>query len=171
MSKSLAKSGFSVGELVVYPAHGVGVVEGIETQEIAGTKLNVLVVYFKKDKMKVRLPINKTIGGKLRKLCTKEEIDEVLECLKVPVRVKKSMWSRRAQEYESKLNSGVPLSIAQVVRELYRSSSQPEHSYSERQIYHEALHRLTSEFAAVTNMDEEEARAKLEDILCNKKVA
>ena len=156
---------FFEGQYVVYPAHGVGVIKGIEVQEIAGEKVQVLVISFSKDKMVVRLPLNKSTSKKVRKLCSKDVMKEALECLKTPTKSRKMMWSRRAQEYEDKINSGDPVSIAQVIRDLYRTPSQPEHSYSERQIYKEALTRLTKEFAIVEEMAEDEALNVLEKAL------
>ena len=156
---------FKEGEFVVYPAHGVGVVTGIENREIGGMELKVVVISFDKDKMTVNLPLNKSTSSKIRKLCSKEEMQEAVELLRTPTRVKKMMWSRRAQEYEAKINSGVPTSIAQVVRELHRSANQPEHSYSERQIYQEALSRLSSEYAVVANIDEDAALTELKNAL------
>jgi CarD family transcriptional regulator len=156
---------FEQGEYVVYPAHGVGVVKGFEEQDIAGVKLKVMIISFDRDRMTVKLPINESTMAKVRKLCSRKEMQEAVDCLRSPTRVKKMMWSRRTQEYEAKINSGVPLSIAQVVRDLYRTTTQPEHSYSERQIYQEALDRLMKEYAAVEKIDEKEALAHLEKIL------
>ncbi len=156
---------FKEGEFVVYPAHGVGVVKGIEKREIGGMELKVVVISFDKDKMTINLPLNKSANSKIRKLSSKEEMQEAVELLRTPTRVKKMMWSRRAQEYEAKINSGQPTSIAQVVRELHRSANQPEHSYSERQIYQEALDRLTREYAVVANIDEGAALAELKNAL------
>ncbi|GHU19435.1 CarD family transcriptional regulator [Alphaproteobacteria bacterium] len=156
---------FEEGQFVVYPAHGVGVIKGIETQNISGSELKVMVISFDKDKMVVRLPINKYTAKKVRKLCTHDEMTAAIDCLRAPTKAKKTMWSRRAQEYESKINSGDPISIAQVVRDLHRSASQPEHSYSERQIYQEALCRLMREYAAVEHIDEDQAMKNLEKVL------
>ena len=156
---------FHEGQYVVYPAHGVGVIKGIEVQEIAGVQVQVLVISFSTDKMVVRLPINKSTSTKVRSLCTKEVMREAIDCLKVPTKSKKMMWSRRAQEYETKINSGDPVSIAQVIRDLHRTSTQPEHSYSERQIYKEALSRLSKEYAIVEEVDENQALSDLEKAL------
>jgi CarD family transcriptional regulator len=156
---------FEVGEYVVYPAHGVGVVRGFESQNISGIELRMVVISFDKDKMIIKLPLNGASAPKIRKLCSEKEMQEAINCLRSPTRIKKMMWSHRAQEYEAKINSGVPLSIAQVVRDLYRSATQPEHSYSERQIYQEAMDRLMKEYAAVVKIDEKSARAFLEKIL------
>lgn len=156
---------FKEGQYVVYPAHGVGVVQGIETQNIAGTTLKVLVISFEKDKMTVRLPVNSAMAKKVRSLCTKEQMEKAIESLRTPVKVKKMMWSRRAQEYEAKINSGDLMSITQVVRDLHRTATQPEHSYSERQIYQEAMDRLMREYAAVAQIGEDQALKKLQEVL------
>ncbi|MDR0555992.1 MAG: CarD family transcriptional regulator [Holosporaceae bacterium] len=156
---------FEEGEYVVYPAHGVGIVKGFEQQNISGVDIKVVVISFDKDKMTIKLPVNASTVSKVRKLCSKKEMQEAIDCLRTPTRIKKMMWSRRAQEYEAKINSGIPLSIAQVVRDLYRTATQPEHSYSERQIYQEALDRLIKEYAAVAKIDEKDALTYLEKIL------
>jgi CarD family transcriptional regulator len=161
----MADSIFEKGQFVVYPAHGVGVVECVETQDIAGEKMELLVIVFEKDKMTVRLPMNSSTFKKVRKLCSKEEVEGALEYLRTPTKTKKMMWSRRAQEYESKINSGDIMSITQVVRELHRTSKQPEHSYSERQIYQEAIDRLMREYAAVAHIDEKQALENLQKAL------
>lgn len=156
---------YEEGQFVVYPAHGVGIIKGIETQNVAGDDIKVLVISFDKDKMIIRLPLNKHIKNKIRTLCSPEEMAEAVQCLKVPSRTKKMMWSRRAQEYEAKINSGVPISIAQVIRDLHRTTLQPEHSYSERQIYQVALDRLMREYAIVSKIDENQAMVELESML------
>ncbi|MDR1362340.1 MAG: CarD family transcriptional regulator [Holosporaceae bacterium] len=156
---------FEKGQRVVYPAHGVGVVESVEKQSIFGQEIDVVVISFNRDKMVVRLPLNKSISKKVRQLSSPNEMNEAVDCLRKPGRTKKMMWSRRAQEYETKINSGDPLSIAQVVRDLHRSATQPEHSYSERQIYQEALDRLVREYAAVADIDEQQAKEYLEKTL------
>ncbi len=161
----MAELAFDKGQYIVYPAHGVGIIQGIESQSIGNLQIKVLVISFEKDKMTIRLPLNKSTASKVRHLCSKKEMQEVIECLKVPTKVKKTMWSRRAQEYESKINSGIPLSIAQVVRDLHRTANQPEHSYSERQLYQEALDRLMREYALVNKVNEVEALKELEAAL------
>ncbi len=161
----MKKEIFKSGQYVVYPAHGVGVVQGIETENIAGTELKVLVISFEKDKMVVRLPLNSSIAKKVRSLCSKEDMEKAIESLRTPTKAKKMMWSRRAQEYEAKINSGDIMSITQVVRDLHRTATQPEHSYSERQIYQEAMDRLMREYAAVAQIDEDEAMEKLKEAL------
>jgi len=159
------KLGFSAGDFVVYPTHGVGKISGIETQEIAGYSLNVFVVNFDKDRMTLRVPVGKAKGAGLRRLSTRKEMDAALLKLKGRSRAKRTMWSRRAQEYEAKINSGDPASIAEVVRDLYRNVGQPEQSYSERQIYQAALDRLVREFAAVEKIDENTATRRVEQML------
>jgi CarD family transcriptional regulator len=159
------KNGFAAGDLVVYPTHGVGKILGIETQEIAGYTLNVFVVHFDKDRMTLRVPLAKAKVSGLRRLSTRKEMDAALTKLKGRSRAKRTMWSRRAQEYEQKINSGDPASIAEVVRDLYRNAGQPEQSYSERQIYQAALDRLVREFAAVEKIDESTATRRLEQML------
>ena len=159
------KIGFAAGDLVVYPTHGVGKILGIEEQEIAGHTLNVFVVLFDKDRMTLRVPLAKAKMSGLRKLSSHKEMDAALTKLKGRSRAKRTMWSRRAQEYEQKINSGDPASIAEVVRDLYRNVGQPEQSYSERQIYQAALDRLVREFAAVEKIDEDTAARRLEQML------
>ena len=156
---------FKEGEYVVYPAHGVGVVKGFKYQNIFDVELKMMLISFDEDKLVIKLPLNSTTTSKIRKLCPEKEMQEAINCLKNPARLKKRMWSHRAQEYEAKINSGVPLSIAQVVRDLYRTATQPEHSYSERKIYQEAMDRLMKEYAAVVKVDEKSAKAYLEKIL------
>jgi CarD family transcriptional regulator len=159
------KASFGPGDFVVYPTHGVGKIMGIETKEIAGTTLSVFVVAFDKDRMTLRVPLGKAKTSGLRRLSSRKEMDGALVKLKGRSRAKRTMWSRRAQEYEAKINSGDPASIAEVVRDLYRNVGQPEQSYSERQIYQAALDRLVREFAAVEKIDEGTATQRLEQIL------
>ena len=156
---------FTEGDFVVYPTHGVGKILGVEEQEIAGYKLSVFVVHFDKDRMTLRVPLGKAKASGLRKLSSRKEMDAALAKLRGRSRVKRTMWSRRAQEYEAKINSGDPASIAEVVRDLYRNVGQPEQSYSERQIYQAALDRLVREFAAVEKIDEETATKRIEQVL------
>jgi CarD family transcriptional regulator len=162
MSDKLA---FAEGEFVVYPSHGVGKILGIEIQEIAGYRLNVFVVHFDKDRMTLRVPVTKAKTSGLRRLSTQKEMETALGKLKGRAKAKRTMWSRRAQEYEAKINSGDPGSIAEVVRDLYRNAGQPDQSYSERQIYQAALDRLVREFAAVEAIDEQTATQRLEQML------
>jgi CarD family transcriptional regulator len=156
---------FKPGDHVVYPAHGVGMVTTIETREVAGLELEMLVIEFDKEKMTLRIPVGKIDTAGLRGLASKKDMQDALKTLKGRVRIKRTMWSRRAQEYEAKINSGSLVQIAEVVRDLYRNADQPDQSYSERQIYQAALERLVRELAAVERVDEEKALAKVEDIL------
>ena len=162
MAEQLA---FKPGEFVVYPTHGVGKVESIETTEIGGEKLKLFVISFDRDRMTLRVPVGKADASGLRKLSSKKRMETALTTLKGRARVKRTMWSRRAQEYEAKINSGDPVSIAEVVRDLFRNADQQEQSYSERQIYQAALDRLAREVAAVEKIDEEKAVDKLEDMI------
>ena len=159
------KSDYGTGDWVVYPTHGVGRVTGIEKQEIAGSKLELIVIAFEKDRMTLRVPISKAEMSGLRKLSTRDEMKVALKTLKGRSRVRRTMWSRRAQEYEAKINSGDPVAIAEVVRDLHRNAGQPDQSYSERQIYQAALDRLSRELAAVEDIDEEAATVRLEEML------
>ena len=157
--------GFAEGDFVVYPTHGVGRVVAIETQQIAGISLPLIVITFDKDRMTLRVPVAKAHNSGLRKLSSRKVMDTALATLKGRSRVKRTMWSRRAQEYEAKINSGDPVSIAEVVRDLHRGSDQPDQSYSERQIYQAALDRLARELAAVEDIDEQAAAQRLEEVL------
>jgi CarD family transcriptional regulator len=156
------RQGFKTNEYVVYPAHGVGQILAIEEQEIAGAKLELFVINFIKDKMTLRVPTAKVANVGMRKLSEPALVKKALETLKGRARVKRTMWSRRAQEYEAKINSGDIVAIAEVVRDLYRSESQPEQSYSERQLYEAALDRLSREIAVVQHSTETEAVKEIE---------
>ncbi len=156
---------FQTGDYVVYPAHGLGQVTDIETRTVAGFELEMLVIEFEKEKMTLRIPLAKVAAAGLRGLSSKKDMTDALKTLRGKVRIKRTMWSRRAQEYEAKINSGSLVQVAEVVRDLYRNSEQPDQSYSERQIYQAALERLTRELAAVDRIDEEKAQEKLEAIL------
>jgi CarD family transcriptional regulator len=156
------RQGFKTNEYVVYPAHGVGQILAIEEQEIAGAKLELFVINFIKDKMTLRVPTAKVANVGMRKLSDPTLVKKALETLKGRARVKRTMWSRRAQEYEAKINSGDIVAIAEVVRDLYRSESQPEQSYSERQLYEAALDRLSREIAVVQHSTETEAVKEIE---------
>ena len=159
------RQGFKTNEFVVYPAHGVGQILAIEEQEIAGAKLELFVINFIKDKMTLRVPTAKVANVGTRKLSDPVLVKKALETLKGRARVKRTMWSRRAQEYEAKINSGDIVAIAEVVRDLYRSESQPEQSYSERQLYEAALDRLSREIAVVQHSTETEAIKEIESQL------
>ncbi|MFJ1292070.1 CarD family transcriptional regulator [Paracoccus yeei] len=164
MSKA-KKTEFRPDDFVVYPTHGVGRIVSIEEQEIAGLRLEMFVISFEKDKMTLRVPTSRATEIGMRGLATPDLIDRALETLRGKARVKRAMWSRRAQEYEQKINSGDLMSIAEVVRDLHRNDDQREQSYSERQLYEAALDRLTREVAAVSGIDEAGAQKKVETVL------
>jgi CarD family transcriptional regulator len=159
------RHGFKATEFVVYPAHGVGKIVGIEEQEIAGMALELFVISFEKEKLTLRVPTGKLASVGMRKLSEEPVVKKAMETLKGRARVKRTMWSRRAQEYVAKINSGDLVSIAEVVRDLYRSEAQPEQSYSERQLYEDALDRMAREIAAVEKLDERGAVQRITDIL------
>jgi CarD family transcriptional regulator len=163
--KPLEDVTFRAGDHVVYPTHGVGKVLGIESQEISGHSLQVITVHFEKDRMTLRVPVSKARNSGLRRLSSRKVMDTALQTLKGRSRVKRTMWSRRAQEYEAKINSGDLIAIAEVVRDLYRSESQPEQSYSERQLYEAALDRMAREIAAVEKLDERGAVQRITEVL------
>jgi len=163
--KPQQRHGFRTNEYIVYPAHGVGRIVSIEEQEIAGAKLELFVINFEKDKMTLRVPTAQLQSVGMRKLAEEKIVKKALGTLKGKARVKRTMWSRRAQEYEAKINSGDIVAIAEVVRDLYRSDTQPEQSYSERQLYEAALDRLSREISAVPRITETEAIKEIEAAL------
>ena len=163
--KATQRQGFKTNEFIVYPAHGVGQIMAIEEQEVAGYKLELFVISFVKDKMTLRVPISKITAVGMRKLADPPIVKRALETLKGRARVKRTMWSRRAQEYEAKINSGNIVSISEVVRDLFRSDTQPEQSYSERQLYESALDRVVREIAAVNKITDTEALKLIEQSL------
>jgi len=156
-----AKVELKVGDHVVYPTHGVGTVQGIEPMDVAGITLEVVVVTFEENRMTLRVPLGKVSSAGLRKLYTPKEFEQAVDTLKGRARIKRTMWSRRAQEYEAKINSGDPIQIAEVVRDLQRNAGQPDQSFSERQIYEQALERLAAEYAAIEQIDRAAAAEKL----------
>ncbi len=153
------------GEYVVYPAHGVGRVLGVETQEVGGMQVQLLVISFDKDRMVLRLPLSKAKTAGLRPFSTPKDLEEALSSLSHKTRARRAMWSRRVQEYETKINSGDLKSIAEVVRDLYRHNSKSDQSYSERQIYQAAVDRLVREVSVVEQIDESAAVQKIENFL------
>ena len=165
MSKSRKSQEFSPNDYVVYPAHGVGQIISIEEQGIAGINLELFVISFEKDKMTLRVPTAKATEVGMRSLSSPDVVSKALDTLKGKARVKRAMWSRRAQEYEQKINSGDLIAIAEVVRDLHRADDQREQSYSERQLYEAALERLTRELAAVQGMDERGAQQRVDEVL------
>ena len=167
MSKT-KKNEFHPDDFVVYPAHGVGRIVSIEEQEVAGLKLEMFVISFEKDKMTLRVPTARATEIGMRSLASPDMVNRALETLKGKARVKRAMWSRRAQEYEQKINSGDLMSIAEVVRDLHRTDDQREQSYSERQLYEAALERLTREVAAVSGGDEVQAAKEVDEVLVSR---
>ena len=168
VKKNSAPITFNAGEYVVYPAHGVGKISDISKQQIAGTELELLVVNFDKDKMTLRIPMAKVADVGLRKISEESTINDALNVLKGKAKTKKVMWSRRAIEYENKINSGNPVAIAEVVRDLYRNENIAEQSYSERQIYEQAMDRLSNEIAICDNISLDEANKKVLSFLSDK---
>lgn len=156
---------FKKGDHVVYPAHGVGKIEGVETTTVGGIDVELYAINFEKERMRLKIPVMKAKDSGLRKLCTAERMKDAMKTLKDKARVRRTMWSRRAQEYETKINSGDPVAIAEVLRDLKRSNDDTEQSYSERQIYQSALERLAREVAVVEKTSEEKAAMRLEKIM------
>ena len=167
-ANSNKKHEFKANDHVVYPTHGVGKVSGVIEQEVAGYKLELFIIEFEKDKMTLRVPVNKAKSVGMRKLSSPEIVGNALNTLKGRARIKRTMWSRRAQEYEAKIDSGDLVSIAEVVRDLHRAGGQPEQSYSERQLYEKALARMAREVAAVEKTDEQAAVKRVEGMLTKK---
>ncbi len=164
--RAMAKAeNFALGDHVVYPTHGVGKIERIATEEIAGHKLELIHITFEENRMTLRVPVTKARTAGLRKLASRKLFDDAMAVLRGRPRIKKTMWSRRAQEYEAKINSGDPLAVAEVVRDLHRNSGQPDQSFSERQIYEAALDRLAAELAALERIDKVAASVKLIEFL------
>lgn len=160
-----AKLPFSKGDYVVYPTHGVGRVKGVERREIAGFDLRLFVISFEAEKMTLRVPVDKVENSGLRRISSQDKMETALTTLRGRARGKRTMWSRRAQEYEAKIHSGDPVSIAEVLRDLHRAAGQPEQSYSERQMYEAALDRLAHELALVEKIDRDAAARKVEAVL------
>ncbi len=167
MATTADNDNFKKGDYVVYPAHGVGMIEGIETAKIGGVDVKLYAITFEKDRMRLKIPVFKAKTSGLRRLCTTSRMKDALKTLQGKARIRRTMWSRRAQEYEMKINSGDPIAIAEVLRDLKRSNDDNEQSYSERQIYQSALERLAREVAAVEKIAEDKAVAKLEKLMGN----
>ena len=155
--KSVQRLGFKTGEYIVYPAHGVGMITSIDEQEVAGLKLELFVISFEQDKLTLRVPTAKIKSVGMRKLAEEDTVKKALDTVTGRARVKRTMWSRRAQEYEAKINSGDLIAISEVVRDLYRSDDQPEQSYSERQLFEQAMDRMSREIGAVNKLTLTEA--------------
>jgi CarD family transcriptional regulator len=162
MKKTTQRLGFKTGEYVVYPAHGVGQIVSIEEQEVAGMTLELFVISFEQDKLTLRVPVAKIKSVGMRKLAEDDQVKKALDTVAGRARVKRTMWSRRAQEYEAKINSGDLISISEVVRDLYRSEDQPEQSYSERQLFEQAMDRMSREIGAVNKLTLTEAAQLIE---------
>lgn len=162
VKKTIQRQGFKTSEFIVYPAHGVGQIVDIEEQEVAGYSLELFVINFAQDKLTLRVPVTKIESAGMRKLSDDKRIAKSLKTVQGRARVKRTMWSRRAQEYEAKINSGDIVFIAEVVRDLFRSENQPEQSYSERQLYEAALDRMAREISAVNKISTTEAVAEIE---------
>jgi CarD family transcriptional regulator len=157
VKKTTQRLGYKTGEFVIYPAHGVGQIVSIEEQEVAGLTLELFVISFEQDKLTLRVPVAKIKSVGMRKLAEENMVDKALETVTGRARIKRTMWSRRAQEYEAKINSGDLISISEVVRDLYRSDDQPEQSYSERQLFEQAMDRMSREIGAVNKVTLTEA--------------
>jgi CarD family transcriptional regulator len=169
IAKDSEKVEFKKGDYVVYPAHGVGEIEAVETQTIGGMEIKLYAIAFEKDRMRLKVPVFKAHASGLRRLSTTNRMDDALKTLQGRAQIRRAMWSRRAQEYETKINSGDPVSIAEVLRDLKRSNDESEQSYSERQIYQSALERLAREVAAVEKITEVEAAERLENMIKSKR--
>ena len=156
---------FAANDYVVYPTHGVGRVVDVVVEEIAGFDLQLFVINFAAEKMTLRVPVGKAEDSGLRKISSREKMQTAVGTLRGKARAKRTMWSRRAQEYEAKINSGDPVSIAEVVRDLHRPADQPDQSYSERQMYEAALSRLSLELALVEKIEPDAAVERLKSML------
>lgn len=165
MSKASNQRVFSIGDDVVYPSHGVGKIIGEEVEVIAGTEMRLYVISFLTDKMTLRVPISRALKAGLRHLSSASEFDGIIEILRGKAKAAKGMWSKRAQEYESKINSGALSAIAEVLRDLHKNVEDPNRSYSERMIYESALDRLSDEYSAATNLDKKDTNSKIIEVL------
>ncbi len=159
------KLSFKIGDLIVYPAHGVGKISAIEEQEIAGAKLELYIVDFEREKLRLKVPTNRAEQKGMRRLADRSVIEHAMKVIRGRARIKRTMWSRRAQEYDAKINSGDLIAVAEVVRDLYRSDRQPEQSYSERQLFEQALFRMARELAAVRKIDDDQSVKELSEFL------
>ncbi|MBP7252570.1 MAG: CarD family transcriptional regulator [Alphaproteobacteria bacterium] len=170
MADKIEKLEFKKGDFVVYPVHGVGRVEGIENYAVSGASVTLYSIVFEQDRMRLKVPVTKAKTAGLRRLSSKDRIKDAITTLQGRAKIRRVMWSRRAQEYETKINSGDPVSIAEVVRDLHRGNDQPEQSYSERQIYQAALERLARELAAVEKIDQQKAAEKIESVMTKERL-
>jgi len=165
MAKQKTETEFNTDDFVVYPTHGVGRILGTEQNTIAGMEIDMLIVRFEQDRMTLRVPLEKARNLGLRTLSSRKQMDEAITTLKGKARVRRDMWSKRAKQYDDKIRSGDPVSIAEVVRDLRKRNNQSEQSYSERQMYQAALERLAREFAAIEKIDQNAAATKLENLM------
>ncbi len=165
VEKKAANQNYREGDYVVYPVHGVGRLIGFENYEVEGHKVELMIIHFERERMTLRLPYAKASAAGLRPLSTHDDMLGAMEGLKSKPKVRRTMWSRRAQEYETKINSGDPRFIAEVIRDLYRSTTQPDQSYSERQIYQAAMERFARELAVVESIDEQAAVVRVESYM------
>ncbi len=159
---------FNPGDFVVYPAHGVGQVTEIQKTAVSGQELNLIAINFNKDKLTLRIPLNSAQKSGLRQVSSAEDLNAALHILKGKAKVRRVQWSKRAQEYTAKINSGIIENTAEVIRDLYKNPAIGEQTYSERQIYEQAMNRMASEFAVVNSCSQEEATLQLEQILRDK---
>lgn len=163
--RNVTELNFKEGDYVVYPVHGVGKLMGFESYEVEGHEVKLLVISFDKERMVLRIPMGKASNSGLRPLSSKDDMNHAMEIFKQKAKIRRTMWSRRAQEYETKINSGDPKAIAEVIRDLYRNASQPDQSYSERQIYQVAIERFARELAVIESIDEFKAVNQVEEVL------
>ena len=166
--KKKKKDHFNIGDLVIYPKHGVGEIKSVSNIEVSNIQTTCYIIQMEQDKLIIRVPVNKQKEVGLRKIATKKKIEEVFNILEQKPKIRKIMWSRRAQEYDSKIHSGDPVKIGEVIRDLFRKNNQPEQSYSERQMFQVALERLAREVAAIEKTDYFYATEKIEKILYKK---
>ena len=159
------RASFRLNEYVVYPAHGVGQIIEIKEQQISDMSMEFFVIDFKHERLVLKVPVRKVLAVRMRKLANEKLLNSGLAVLKQPARIKRTMWSRRAQEYESKINSGDFVLLCEVVRDLYRSELQREQSYSERQLYEAAFARLQREVALARKIDDDAAAEALLSVL------
>lgn len=167
IQESAPKSSFDIGQYVIYPTHGIGQIAGYEIQELSDFTVELIVISFHRDKMSLRIPLPKAKASGLRPLSSPEEMQKVFDLLKIKTRPRKISWSRRLQEYDQKINSGNPLEVAQVVREIFKDGIEAEMSYSERQVYQSALERLVQELAVIQNINETQAIDLVEQLMKN----
>ena len=161
----MSSDNFAVGSWVIYPSHGVGKLEKIEKISVEGTSVDMFVISFENSGLTLKIPVSKAIASGLRHTMNKDALNNVYDVLKKKIKKKKTMWSKRAVDYETKINSGDLSSIASVVRELYKEGGEIMLSFSERQVYNTAMGRLAKEFSIIENIEEKEAVTRLEEVM------